>query len=167
MSLQSDISIECEHWSKLADLDALVEKALNAARLEAGKSLFSGAEVSLLFCDDGRIQELNREWRGLDKPTNVLSFPAALADRLATAPLLGDIAIAFETVSKEARDEDKTLSDHTSHMIVHGFLHLLGYDHENEEEADEMEDLERRVLARLGITDPYAACELVNGKKAS
>jgi probable rRNA maturation factor len=167
MSLQSDISIECEHWSKLADLDSLVEKALNAARLEAGKSLFSGAEVSLLFCDDGRIQELNREWRGLDKPTNVLSFPAAFADRLATAPLLGDIAIAFETVSKEARDEDKTLSDHTFHMIVHGFLHLLGYDHENEEEAEEMEDLERRALARLGIADPYAASELVNGKKAS
>jgi probable rRNA maturation factor len=167
MSVQSDISIECEHWSKLADLDALVERALEAARLEAGKTLFNGAEVSLLFCDDGRIQELNRDWRGLDKPTNVLSFPAAPADRLASAPLLGDIAIAFETVTKEARDEDKTLSDHASHMIVHGFLHLLGYDHENEEEAEEMEDLERRALARLGIADPYAASELVNGKKAS
>jgi len=167
MSVQSDISIECEHWSKLADLDALVERALEAARLEAGKTLFNGAEVSLLFCDDGRIQELNRDWRGLDKPTNVLSFPAAPADRLASAPLLGDIAIAFETVTKEARDEDKTLSDHASHMIMHGFLHLLGYDHENEEEAEEMEDLERRALARLGIADPYAASELVNGKKAS
>jgi probable rRNA maturation factor len=167
MSLQSDISVECELWSKLADLDALVEHALQAARLEAGKTLINGAEVSLLFCDDGRIQELNRDWRGLDKPTNVLSFPAAPADRLASAPLLGDIAIAFETVTKEARDEDKSLSDHTSHMIVHGFLHLLGYDHENEEEAEEMEDLERRALARLGIADPYAASELVNGKKAS
>jgi probable rRNA maturation factor len=166
MSLQSDISVECELWSKLADLDALVEHALQAARLEAGKTLFNGAEVSLLFCDDGRIQELNRDWRGLDKPTNVLSFPAAPADRLASAPLLGDIAIAFETVTKEARDEDKTLFDHTSHMIVHGFLHLLGYDHENEKEAEEMEDLERRALARLGIADPYAASELVNGKKA-
>lgn len=166
MSLQSDISVECELWSKLADLDALVEHALQAARLEAGKTLINGAEVSLLFCDDGRIQELNRDWRGLDKPTNVLSFPAAPADRLASAPLLGDIAIAFETVTKEARDEDKTLSDHTSHMIVHGFLHLLGYDHENEKEAEEMEDLERRALARLGIADPYAASELVNGKKA-
>lgn len=166
MSLQSDISVECELWSKLADLDALVEHALQAARLEAGKTLFNEAEVSLLFCDDGRIQELNRDWRGLDKPTNVLSFPAAPADRLASAPLLGDIAIAFETVTKEAHDEDKTLSDHTSHMIVHGFLHLLGYDHENEKEAEEMEDLERRALARLGIADPYAASELVNGKKA-
>ncbi|MEN9709128.1 MAG: rRNA maturation RNase YbeY, partial [Pseudomonadota bacterium] len=85
MSLQSDISIECELWSKLADLDALVERALEAARLEAGKTLFNGAEVSLLFCDDGRIQELNRDWRSLDKPTNVLSFPAAPADRLASA----------------------------------------------------------------------------------
>jgi len=166
MSLQSDISVECELWSKLAGLDALVEHALQAARLEAGKTLFNRAEVSLLFCDDRRIQELNRDWRGLDKPTNVLSFPAAPADRLASAPLLGDIAIAFETVTKEARDEDKTLFDHTSHMIVHGFLHLLGYDHENEKEAEEMEDLERRALARLGIADPYAASELVNGKKA-
>ena len=166
MSLQSDISVECELWSKLTDLDALVEHALQAARLEAGKTLFNEAEVSLLFCDDGRIQELNRDWRGLDKPTNVLSFPAVSADRLASAPLLGDIAIAFETVTKEARDENKTLSDHTSHMIVHGFLHLLGYDHENEKEAEEMEDLERRALARLGIADPYAASELVNGKKA-
>jgi probable rRNA maturation factor len=167
MSLQSDISIECEHWSKLADLDALVERALQAACLEAGKTLFNGAEVSLLFCDDMRIQELNRDWRSLDKPTNVLSFPAAPVERLSSAPLLGDIAIAFETVTKEASDEDKTLSDHTSHMIVHGFLHLLGYDHENEQEAEEMEDLERRALARLGIADPYAASELINGKKAS
>jgi probable rRNA maturation factor len=167
MSLQSDISIECEHWSKLADLDALVERALQAACLEAGKILFNGAEVSLLFCDDVRIQELNRDWRSLDKPTNVLSFPAAPVERLPSAPLLGDIAIAFETVTKEASDEDKSLSDHTSHMIVHGFLHLLGYDHENEQEAEEMEDLERRALARLGIADPYAASELINGKKAS
>jgi probable rRNA maturation factor len=167
MSLQSDISIESEHWSKLADLDALVERALQATRLEAGKTLFNGAEVSLLFCDDARIQELNRDWRGLDKPTNVLSFPAAPADRLASSPLLGDIAIAFETVTKEACDEDKTLSDHTSHMIVHGFLHLLGFDHENEEEAEDMENLERRALARLGIADPYATSELMNGKKTS
>ena len=166
MSLQSDISIECEHWSKLAGLDALVERALQAACLESGRTLFKGAEVSLLFCDDARIQELNRDWRSLDKPTNVLSFPVAPVERLASAPLLGDIAIAFETVTKEASVEDKTFSDHTSHMIVHGFLHLLGYDHENEQEAEEMEDLERRALARLGIADPYAASELVNGKKA-
>ena len=167
MSLQSDISIECEQWTKLADLDTLVERALQATKLETKASLFDGAEVSLLFCDDVRIQELNRDWRGLDKPTNVLSFPAAPPDRLVSAPLLGDIAIAFETVAREAQDEEKTFADHTSHMIVHGFLHLLGYDHENEEEAEEMEDLERRALARLGIADPYAASELVHGKRAS
>ena len=164
MSLQSDINIECEQWDELAGLEALVESALQAANREAGQKLFEGAEVSLLFCDDAKIQELNRAWRGLDKPTNVLSFPAAPPDRLASAPLLGDIAIAFETVKREACQEEKNLSDHTSHMIVHGFLHLLGYDHENEEEAEHMEDLERRALARLGIADPYAASELVNGK---
>lgn len=167
MSLQSDISIECESWSKLENLDQLVEKALQVTAHESGKKLFAGAEVSLLFCDDARIRELNREWRGLDKPTNVLSFPAAPANRLATAPLLGDIAIAYETVVRESEEEDKSLQDHASHMIVHGLLHLLGYDHETEEEAEEMEALERRALAGLGISDPYAATELVNGKTKS
>ncbi len=167
MTLESDISFECESWSAIDHLDQLVDDALKATVLEAKKKLLDGAEVSLLFCDDARIRELNREWRGLDKPTNVLSFPAVPPDRLATSPLLGDIAVAFETVSRESKDEGKTLSHHTSHMIVHGLLHLLGYDHETDEEAEEMEALERAALARLGITDPYAATEPVNGKTAS
>ncbi len=167
MTLESDISIECESWSALANLHQLVDGALEVTVLEAKKKLLDGAEVSLLFCDDARIQELNRDWRGLDKPTNVLSFPAVPENRLASAPLLGDIAIAFETVSRESQEESKTLSDHTSHMIVHGLLHLLGYDHETDEEAEQMEALERAALARLGISDPYAATEPVNGKKTS
>ena len=167
MNLESDISFECESWSAIDHLDQLVDDALKAIVLEAKKKLLDGAEVSLLFCDDARIRELNREWRGLDKPTNVLSFPAVPADRLATSPLLGDIAVAFETVSRESKDEGKTLSHHTSHMIVHGLLHLLGYDHETDEEAEEMEALERAALARLGIADPYAATEPVNGKSVS
>ena len=166
MTLEADISFECESWSLINHLDQLVDDALKATVLEAKKKLLDGAEVSLLFCDDARIRELNREWRGLDKPTNVLSFPAVPADRLATSPLLGDIAVAFETVSRESKDEGKTLSHHTSHMIVHGLLHLLGYDHETDEEAEEMEALERAALARLGIADPYAATEPVNGKSA-
>ena len=166
MTLEADISFECESWSLINHLDQLVDDALKATVLEAKKKLLDGAEVSLLFCDDARIREFNREWRGLDKPTIVLSFPAVPADRLATSPLLGDIAVAFETVSRESKDEGKTLSHHTSHMIVHGLLHLLGYDHETDEEAEEMEALERAALARLGIADPYAATEPVNGKSA-
>ena len=164
MSLHADIAVEYAAWDELAQLDQLVDAALQATVQETGKKLFAEAEVSLLFCDDARIRELNRDWRGLDKPTNVLSFPAAPPERLASAPLLGDIAIAYETVLRESKDEDKSLRDHTTHMIVHGLLHLLGYDHESEEEAEEMEDFERRALARLGISDPYAATELVNGK---
>jgi probable rRNA maturation factor len=167
MILQVDISIACESWSQLEGLEQLAESALQIAAKESGKKLFDGAEVSLLLCDDARIRELNRNWRKLDKPTNVLSFPAVAVDRLATAPLLGDIAIAFETVLRESKDEQKSLRDHTSHMIVHGLLHLLGYDHETEAEAEDMEDLERRALARLGVADPYATTEPVNGKKAS
>ena len=164
MTLQADIAIECESWSSLKNLDQLVNEALQAALTEAEVTLLDGAEVSLLFCDDARIREINHEWRGFDKPTNVLSFPAVSYDRLETAPLIGDIAIAYETVLREAKDEDKSLHDHTSHMIVHGMLHLLGFDHETDDEAEEMEDLERAALARLNIADPYSETEPLKGK---
>jgi probable rRNA maturation factor len=162
MTIEADITVESERWADL-DLEPLVHRALEAARAESETTLAPTAEVSLLFCDDARIQELNREWRRLDKPTNVLSFPASEPGRLETAPLLGDIAIAFETVERESRDEQKALPDHVSHMIVHGFLHLLGFDHETEMDAEKMESAERRALARLGIADPYAATEPVRG----
>ena len=104
---------------------------------------------------DARLRELNREWRGQDKPTNVLSFPAVPPDRLATSPLLGDIAVAYETARREAEAEDKALPDHLVHLVVHGTLHLLGHDHLDPVEAQRMEALEIRVLAGLGIADPY------------
>ncbi len=167
MTLQADIAIECESWSELGDLDQIVNAALLAAAKEADIKLLDGAEISLLFCDDLRMREINHEWRGFDKPTNVLSFPAVPVDRLESAPLLGDIAIAFETVLRESQEEEKSLRDHTSHMVVHGMLHLLGYDHETDEEAEEMEGIERAALARLNIADPYAATEPVEGKKVS
>jgi probable rRNA maturation factor len=103
-----------------------------------------------LFTNDAAMRKLNAEWRGKDKPTNVLSFPAA------RGPLLGDIALAAETVAREARLADKPLEDHIAHLIIHGFLHLLGYDHEVERQAEEMEALERSALSRMGIADPYA-----------
>ncbi len=163
MTMDVDISVECESWSAAGDLEVLCQSAIDAALAESGLVLAPVTEVSLMFCDDARIHELNRMWRGFDKATNVLSFPAAEPGQLAVAPLLGDIAVAFETVKRESVEEDKSFSDHSAHMIVHGFLHLLGYDHETEADAERMEDVERRALARLGIADPYAATIPVEG----
>ena len=115
-------------------------------------------EVSLLLTDDSQVRELNRDYRGQDKPTNVLSFAALDSDSPIPPDgpiLLGDVIIARETAEREATDEDKTLVHHLSHLVVHGVLHLLGYDHNEDDEAEEMESLERSVLAGLGVPDPY------------
>ena len=131
------------------------------APLVAGARLAKDCELCIVFCDDAEIRGLNATWRGQDKPTNVLSFPTPGA--LATKPLLGDIVIAFETVAREAREQDKSLADHASHMIIHGFLHLIGYDHETPAEAEAMEALERRVAETLGIRDPYDGTRPIDG----
>jgi probable rRNA maturation factor len=109
----------------------------------------------VVLCGNALIRELNREWRGYDAPTNVLSFPAG--GDPASAPLLGDIVIAFETASREAFEAGKPLRDHVAHLLVHGFLHLIGHDHVVAVEAAAMETLERAILGRLGIDDPYRA----------
>jgi probable rRNA maturation factor len=153
MTLAIESTVECEGWSKLESLDVIVAQTLQAALEESGDVLPKGAEVSLLFCDDARIKELNRQFRGQDKPTNVLSFPGP--DPLESAHFLGDIAIAYETVAREAEEQGKSLEHHCRHMIVHGFLHLLGYDHEDDEEAEVMEATEIHILARLGVENPY------------
>lgn len=153
--LEIDIAAESALWGALPEAEALAESAIIAADGIAGVPLRAGAEVSVLLTDDARIRELNRIWRKQDKPTNVLSFPAASEAALATAPMLGDIVIAFETVKREAEADGKPLADHLSHLAVHGFLHLLGFDHMNEAEALRMEGLETRILAALAIPDPY------------
>lgn len=153
MSLAIETQVECAGWSVMDGLDAVVEESLRATLEESGAELAEGAEVSLLFCDDARIRELNRRFRGQDKPTNVLSFPGP--DPIEDAQFLGDIAIALETAAREAAEQGKTLQQHCRHLIVHGFLHLLGYDHEDDEEAEAMEALEIRVLRRMGVDDPY------------
>jgi len=118
------------------------------------------AELAVMLTDDAGIRTLNSNWRGIDKPTNVLSFPALQPTggrEPDDAPrLLGDIAVAFETTQREARDEQKPFGHHLSHLAVHGFLHLIGYDHETDHEAEAMENLEREILASLDIPDPYA-----------
>lgn len=151
-SIAIDIAIEIEAWNGVDGLDALARNAVDAAMAASGETLTADTEVSIVLCDDAFIQTLNAKWRGQDKPTNVLSFPADFEDY---APALGDIVIAYETVAREAADEGKSLRDHLSHMIVHGFFHLLGFDHEDEAEAEEMEAAEVEALAALGIASPY------------
>ena len=152
-----DIAVEAPGWPDEAELDALARRVVDAGVAELSLSPPEGCELSLLFTDDARMQVLNRDWRGKDKPTNVLSFPAFPATPGGKVPpMLGDIAVARETVAREAEEEQKPFRDHLSHMITHGFLHLLGYDHETDSEAEIMEFAERRILARLAIPDPYA-----------
>ena len=116
----------------------------------------SDGELAIVLTDDSAIRALNRDWRGKDEPTNVLSFPAKEARTGDDAPrMLGDIVIAYETAAREAEIEGKPLMHHVAHLAVHGFLHLVGYDHEASEAADAMERLEVAILARLGVPDPY------------
>ena len=113
----------------------------------------------MFLADDEQLRALNARWRGIDKPTNVLSFPAVSPDRIATSSGLGDIALAFETLAREADEAGIALKDRYRHLVAHGFLHLIGYDHQTDEEAERMETLEKRVLARFGVADPYAVME--------
>ena len=161
-----DIAMPCAAWAAAGiDAAAIAERALGAAFADGVRhraiTLSGPAEASLMLTDDATITGFNRDWRGQDKPTNVLSFAAMDdADDAVEMPpgaerLLGDIVIAFETTDAEARRDGKTLADHLSHLCVHGMLHLLGFDHETDADAEEMEALETEILATLGIDNPY------------
>jgi probable rRNA maturation factor len=153
--LTADILVTAAGWQAEPGAEALVQRAIEAAAKHASASAH-GCEVAIVLTDDSGIRTLNRDWRGIDKPTNVLSFPAAATpDREAEPRMLGDIAIAFETTAREADDEGKPFGHHLSHLVVHGFLHLVGYDHEDDAEAETMESLERTILNSLGVPDPY------------
>jgi|EndMetStandDraft_8_1072994.scaffolds.fasta_scaffold492525_2 probable rRNA maturation factor len=150
-----DIVRESPLWEEEPDVEATLQRAI--AEASAGQSTKDG-ELAIVLTDDSRIRALNQAWRGLDKPTNVLSFPAGDRSGGKGAPaLLGDIVIAYETTRREASDQGTPFLHHLAHLTVHGFLHLRGYDHEAEDEAETMERLERQILARLDIPDPYAA----------
>ena len=157
MTIEIDIIVAADAWDAVDDLDPLTRICVDVAIAETGVRLMESCELSLNFCDDAEIRTLNARWRGKDTPTNVLSFPTPGAP--GEKALLGDIVIAFGTVAREAREQEKSIEDHLRHMIIHGFLHLLGYDHESREEAEEMEALERRIAGLLGMKDPYAAVE--------
>ena len=143
-----DVEIEDEAWAKaVPDLEAVV--------IQAAGEAFRGAEgpLTVLLADDDAVAELNERFRQKTGPTNVLSFPAAANPE----GHLGDIALAYGVCAREAAEQGKTLSQHLSHLVVHGVLHLLGYDHQDDGEAEAMEALERAVLESLGVPDPYAA----------
>lgn len=117
------------------------------------------SELTIRLVDETEGQELNRTWRHKDYPTNVLSFPADVPDEMLDIPLLGDLVICVPVVEREAQEQNKSAEAHWAHLVIHGCLHLLGYDHIDDEEAEEMEALERELLAELGHPDPYAADE--------
>ncbi|MCK7613326.1 rRNA maturation RNase YbeY [Roseibium sediminicola] len=157
---QIDLSIEAGDWDE-AVLMILAERAIAAAFAAADLEVLDNTEVSLLFTDDASIRKLNAEWREKDKPTNVLSFPGSDPQGDVYGPLLGDIVFAQETVAREADEMGIEFSDHLSHLIVHGLLHLFDYDHQENDEAELMESLEKAILASIGIDDPYADRPLV------
>lgn len=152
-----DILVEGGDWPSRQKLRALARRAIAAAVVRSRPLLAPDPEASLLFTDDARMRSLNRDYRGKDKPTNVLSLPAAPVVRGRLGPPLGDIVLAAETVRREADEQGLAFEDHLTHLIVHGFLHLVGHDHEAEAEALAMEGLETAILHDIGIADPYAA----------
>ena len=155
-------------WQIEPDAEAIIQRAIATAAeivnagpagTDPGEARFGEAELAVMLTDDAGIRTLNLNWRGIDKATNVLSFPA-LQPTGPGAPedaprMLGDIAIAYQTTRSEADDEQKPFDHHLSHLAVHGFLHLIGYDHEQDDDAEAMECLETEILAQLGIPDPY------------
>jgi probable rRNA maturation factor len=148
-------------WRRALPARSLAREAVAAAAQEAGVKLARGAEMTIHLVGDDAIRGLNKQWRAKDAATNVLSFPASPPDRLAVARLLGDVFVALQTLAREAEAEGKPLADHYRHLVAHGFLHLIGYDHETQAQAEAMEGMEIRALARLGVPNPYAGAELV------
>lgn len=157
MALQIEITVDNPAWaSAVPDAEAVAQRAATEALIvaPAGPDDAKACELGITLTDDRRVAALNRDWRGQDRPTNVLSFP--IGDPGGPGPrLLGDVVVALETLLAEAKAAAKTPAAHLSHLVVHGVLHLIGYDHEVSADAEAMEALEREVLARLGIGDPY------------
>ena len=155
----TEVLVVADCWQDEPDAEAVIQRAI-AAAAETVDADVADAELAVMLTDNSGIRTLNSNWRGVDKPTNVLSFPALQPDggrREDDAPrMLGDIAIAYQTMRREADDEKKPFDHHLSHLAVHGFLHLIGYDHETDDDAEAMETLEQEILAQLGIADPYA-----------
>jgi probable rRNA maturation factor len=149
-SCKVDVLVESALWKEPRAVKSLVRRAIKEA---AAAVSTSEAELAIVLTNDSAIRLLNRDWRGTDAATNVLSFPAQGGG--GEPSHIGDIVLAYETLAREARDEGKPFAHHVAHLTVHGFLHLKGYDHQRSKDADEMEKLERKILRRLAIPDPY------------
>jgi probable rRNA maturation factor len=153
--VEADVS---DDWDSSTDWPALADRSVLAAIRHSRHAALAGSdtEISVKFTSDAEVHALNAQWRGKDRPTNVLSFPMAEEDELETAPMLGDIVLAHGVCVAEAADKHIPVAAHAAHLVVHGMLHLLGYDHETSvEDAEEMEEAERQALASIGIADPY------------
>lgn len=162
MAVKVDLRVDCKAWKDaLPDVKKTVEKAVRAAWKAGNTGDFAlpvkNAEVSVMLTNDDAVHALNREYRGVDRPTNVLSF-AALDDEdepIVDPMLLGDIVVAFETTEREATEQNKSPEEHFFHLIVHGVLHLIGYDHVEDADAEVMEALETKIMIENGMDDPY------------
>ena len=164
----TEVLVVADCWQNEPGAEAVIHRAIRTAAEFVNADLIDKglidkelgeAELAVMLTDDAGIRTLNLNWRGIDQPTNVLSFPALPPGPVSPddAPrMLGDVAIAYQTTRKEADDEQKPFDHHLSHLAVHGFLHLIGYDHEKDDDAEAMETLEQEILAQLGIPDPYA-----------
>ena len=147
-----EVEVEDEAWTRdVVDVEAVVQRAAAAAFAHPPMSDAGAVNLTVLLTDDTTVRELNARFRGKDAATNVLSFPAPQS----ASPHLGDVALADGVCAREARVQGKTLADHLTHLVVHGALHLLGYDHAVDAEAEVMEGLESTVLAAMGVADPY------------
>lgn len=156
MTITVDIEIEDEAWTKAEpEAEALVWRAAQAV-LDAHQDI-EGQGIVILLADDDSVQALNRDFRQKDYATNVLSFPSPQGPEANPEGQIGDIALAFGVCQREAIEQGKSLAHHLQHLVAHGVLHLLGYNHEGDEEAESMEALEREILATLDVPDPYAA----------
>jgi probable rRNA maturation factor len=151
--LHIEISRNSDGWPD--SLDARAEQAVHEALKQSKATVTGAAELSVVLTDDAEQRDLNRNWRGVDKSTNVLSFPQ-IEPFAPVSGILGDIILARETLEREAVEQGVSFEDHFTHLMVHGFLHILGYDHMDDDEALVMESLETQILASLGVADPYA-----------
>ena len=160
-ALSIDVRVDSGRWRSIAAAEAIVRRAIRAA---AATLSTTRAELAIVLTDDSAIRMLNRDWRGIDAATNVLSFPTK--DAGGEPPLIGDIVLAYETIAREARAERKPFAHHLAHLAVHGYLHLLGYDHERDQDATAMERAEGEILRRLAIPDPYRRRCTIGSKAA-
>jgi probable rRNA maturation factor len=154
--LEVDVVVESGDWSDGGLLEGLAHRAATAIAARSEIAILLPATVTVAFADDASVRRLNSRYRGQDKPTNVLSFPApAIARAAGQVPYIGDVVLAQETVRREAHELGIPLQHHILHLLVHGILHLMGYDHETDADATSMETLETLILAALDVADPY------------